>query len=248
MRLLAARDRDLPSAAAAGLRGGTGALRALAVANARFWPTVAPEVRRELAQWRSAAQRIEHEELRSLATREAHRRAVQRRGRGDARDPRTASGAHPAVRAIVALEVLFDYLDGRTEMASEDPLAEGRRLFAPFTGALGLEAPVAPDGGEGADWSYLTALARRTWECSRTLPAIGCVAQTAQAAAERCAQAQTRIHASGALGERPTGGLGERRDGERGPRLAGVQRRMRLLGARHARPDRRRRRPRDQRT
>ena len=177
-------------------------MRALAVANARFWPTVAPEVHRQLHRWQKPAQEIGEPALRALALAKLKDEPFNAEVASTLATlaPRAARGR--TVEAIVALELLFDYLDGRTEMPCEDSLAEGRRLFAPFTAALGLDAPGAPDGGHDPDGPYIAALAQCSWKQSRMLPAITAVQETALGAAERCAQGQTRIHASTALGER----------------------------------------------
>ena len=199
---MAAHDRNRASATAGGWRAGAGSLRALAAANARFWPTVAPEVRRELTHWQAAAQEIGDPVLRGLALAKLRDELFNAEVAGTLATLAPRPVRARTVEAIVALELLFDYLDGRTEMPCEDPLAEGRRLFAPFIGAVGQEDPAAPAGRQDPDGPYLTALAHRTWARSRTLPSITAVVAVARGAAERCAQAQTRIHASGALGER----------------------------------------------
>ena len=46
-----------------------------------------------------------------------------------------------AVEAIVALQVLFDLLDGLTEQPLQDPLGDGERLFAPFARGAGSQPP-----------------------------------------------------------------------------------------------------------
>ena len=67
---------------------------ALVRANARFWPTVLPDVRRELRRWDRRAQAIPDAVLRAQALAKLRARALQHRGRGDARDARPP-GAPP---------------------------------------------------------------------------------------------------------------------------------------------------------
>jgi tetraprenyl-beta-curcumene synthase len=190
------------------------AMRALAIANARYWPSVAPVVARELACWRGEAQLIGDPGLRALALRkldEEHFNA-QVAATLATLAPRPARTA--AVRAIVALELLFDYLDGRTELPCEDPLGVAGRLFGAFTGAIVRErvagaAAVAargqPPGGreQTADWMYLQALGTRAREQIARLPAAPRIAEAAYAGVERCARAQTLLHASTTLGDGP---------------------------------------------
>jgi len=184
-----------------------GSIKALAIANARYWPSVVPVVQRELARWQEPAARIGNRALRGLA---AGKLTDERFNAEVAATlatlaPRRARAR--ATRAIVALELLFDYLDGRTELPSSDPLADGERLFAAFTGAVAPE-PSTPEQAAideskrgGADGEYLLALCARARENLFALPAAGRVAPVAHAAAERCAQAQTRLHAASTLGD-----------------------------------------------
>jgi tetraprenyl-beta-curcumene synthase len=185
----------------------TATLKALALANARYWPTVAPVVRRELALWQAPAARIGDTGLRELAV----GKLVDERFNAEVAAtlatlaPRRERAT--ATRAIVALELLFDYLDGRTELPSDDPIAGGQRLFAALTGAV--EPAQATPGRAGAcgaiergdDGEYLRALSERAQQSLFSLPAAGRVAPAAHAAAERCAQAQTRLHAAATLGD-----------------------------------------------
>jgi hypothetical protein len=186
------------------------ALGALVRANLRFWATVAPVVRRELASWEGPARAIEDPRLRDLAEQKL------REERFNAEVAATLATLAPratrtnATRAVVALELLFDYLDGRTELPAADPLAEGERLYAPLLATLedGGE-PVAhalrhvgarSPGGE-ADEHYMWALSERTRTALASLPSIAAVRDVAHEALARCAVAQTRLHATAALGE-----------------------------------------------
>jgi tetraprenyl-beta-curcumene synthase len=183
----------------------SGSLRALAVANARYWPTVAPATRRELERWAGPAGAIQDPALRALAL------AKLGDERFNAEVAATLATLAPArargetVAAIVALELLFDYLDGRTELPSPDPLADGSRLFAPFLAAVSADEagfePAWEAGEHPADWAYLTALSEVVRQRTLALPACAGVSGAAQRAAARCAQAQTRLHAAASLGE-----------------------------------------------
>jgi tetraprenyl-beta-curcumene synthase len=173
---------------------------ALALASARYWRTVAPVVRVELERWRVRALAIPDPELRALAL-----------GKLDAERFNAEAGAMLATRvprphradatvAIVALEVLFDLLDGLTERPLEDPIGDGQRLFAPFMDALHARpASVAPVGlDDGGD--YLADLSRVAGAALARIPAWSVLADRAAAAAERAAQAQIHMHAVKRLG------------------------------------------------
>ncbi|HEX5851520.1 MAG TPA: DUF2600 family protein [Solirubrobacteraceae bacterium] len=213
-------------------------LEAIVVANARYWPSVAPVVRGELALWREPAKRIADASLRALALGKLTEERFNAEVAATLATLAPRRARKTAVRAIVALELLFDYLDGRTEMPSRDPLGEGTRLFGAFTDAVEAEPQTrARDAaarfpqeagnvhmrelsGEMADDAYMRALGDATRANLFALPAAAAVARDARVAAERCAQAQTRLHAAAALGDgqlrewaderAPTSGLGWR--------------------------------------
>ena len=179
-----------------------GPLRALAVANARYWPSVAPRVRRELEWCTLQARAIPDDELRELAfaklTGERFNAEVAATLATIA--PRHTRG--PVIAAIVALELLFDYLDGRTEQPSSDPLGDSALMFGAFTAAAGLEGDRdAQRSSALLDEGYLWELSRRTSRSWRPLPGAGAVATVAARAAQRCAEAQSRLHAAATLGD-----------------------------------------------
>ena len=108
------------------------------------------------------------------------------------------------VEAIVALELLFDYLDGLTENLSGEELRDAGNLFEAFTDALD---PVAESGGDyyrhhcgGDDGGYLDALSSAVRVAVESLPSAHAIGESARRSAARCAQAQARIHCEPSLG------------------------------------------------
>jgi tetraprenyl-beta-curcumene synthase len=188
-----------------------GTVGALAAANVRFWPTVAPTVQRELRGWEGCAEQIPDDALRALAREKlvGERFNTEVAATLATLAPRRVRAR--ATRAIVSLELLFDYLDGRTESLTGDPLGEGAELFAPFIDAVAVAGAeptrgLAADGPAGAsarpgDWQYLTALSEASREELRALPASVRVAGVVAHSARRCAEAQVRLHAAPALGD-----------------------------------------------
>jgi tetraprenyl-beta-curcumene synthase len=182
-----ARGRGLPAAAAV----------ALVSANLRYWPTVYPHVRRELRRWDRRALAIPDERLRAQAL------AKLQGERFNTEVAATlATLAPPAQRArvitaIVAMEVMYDYLDGLTEQPVADPLANGRQLYRAFADAL---TPCGPSSDhyrhhpQVDDGGYLAALAAACREALWSLPAAPATAPVALAVASRCGEAQTRTH------------------------------------------------------
>jgi len=177
---------------------------ALVLANARYWTTVAPLVRRGVAEWERRASAIPDPVLRAAAL------AKLREARFNIDTAATLATLAPrnhratAVEAIVALEVLSDYLDGLTEIPLRDPIEDGRHLFGAFTDAIAhtgepggdyyARYPQSDDGGYIAELIAVvhTALAR--------LPARDAVAEAMTRAGARSAEAQLRTHAVASLG------------------------------------------------
>jgi hypothetical protein len=176
---------------------------ALLVANVRYWPTVAPQVRRELREWQRVAAGVGDPRVRELAL------AKLREESFNAEVAATMATLTPrphralAVTAIVALQLLYDYLDGRSEAqagAPGDPIVEGRRVYALMVGAVGGTAAGAdmPSVVEGD--AYAAALAAAVRQALARLPGWAALAPLAQRTARRCAEAQVRIHAVPVLG------------------------------------------------
>jgi hypothetical protein len=174
----------------------------LALAVARYRLGFARAVRQELDHWREQALAIDDPRLRALALRKLEAEGFNAKAAVMLATFVERRHRISVVRAIVALEVLFDYLDGRTEPANgSDPLRWRRALFATFTWAVagaGVEgAPLLADGDAG----YLLALARTVRASLERLPGARRVRPAVLRAGARAAEAQARTHAVGELGE-----------------------------------------------
>lgn len=169
-------------------------LAAFALANARYWLCVARQVHSQMRHWEARARAIEDPELRALALEKLRGEGFNAEAAAMAATiaPR-ATRAH-AVRAIVALELLYDYLDGLSERPHTDPLGEGKRLYAAFIGALDPSVDLF-----GAD-PYLRELGQAVRGALAQLPASEAIAPFAQRCATRGAQAQIHMHATPTLG------------------------------------------------
>jgi hypothetical protein len=188
----------------AGLSSSALAGSALVLANVRYWSTVAPLVRSQLAHWEHAAGAIPDPALRALATsklREEHFNA-QVAATLATLVPRARRAR--VVEAIVALQVLYDYLDVLSEQpAASDPERDGQRLFAHLIDAVSVGPAVTRKSFElspNNDDRYLERLSRAVGATFTRLPAAATVAELAQEAAERCAQAQILHHDASRLG------------------------------------------------
>jgi len=172
---------------------------ALLLTNVRYWRTVAPVVRGQLARWQQRAEAIVDPELRTLALQKLQQERFNTEAGAMLATLAPRAQRTNVTEAIVALQVLFDLLDGLTEQPLKDPLRDGERLFGAFTNALHPPGPPAGTAsGEGG--GYLQELSSAAGYALARLPAAAIVLPVAQATAERAAQAQIRMHATPQLG------------------------------------------------
>ena len=167
-------------------------LRALALANLRYWTSVHRLVRTELRHWERRAAEIPDETWRTIACDKLTTEQFNAQVAATLATLAPRALRAPVVRAIVAAEVLYDYLDGASEHTNGD-----RQLYDAFATAVGngdftathYFAALASD-----DDGYLHQLAETCRDALARLPAATVVAPAAQQAADRCATAQTLTH------------------------------------------------------
>jgi tetraprenyl-beta-curcumene synthase len=173
---------------------------ALLLANIRYWTSLAPIVRGELRRWEQRARAIEDPELRALALDKLDGEGFHAQAAAMLATNAPRACRRDVVRAIVALELLFDYLDGLTERPSGDPLRDGELLFQVYVDAVSPAPPIDVDGESSADGGYLQELSDAVRDSLSRLPAARSVAEVAHASAVRSSRAQTRMHAAYKLG------------------------------------------------
>jgi hypothetical protein len=177
---------------------------ALVLANARYWTTVAPLTRSELERWRARAGRIEDPELRALALQKLSDEGFAAEVAATLATLAPRQHRVAAVRAIVALEVMFDYLDGLTERPAPDPLANGRQLFKALSDALDPGAGHTDDyyrHNGSDDGGYLRELGNVVSQGLGRLPSTVLLAPTMRQAGARCSEAEVLTHAYSSLAE-----------------------------------------------
>jgi len=191
---------------AAGLSTLAGASGALVLANLRYWSTVAPIVRTQLARWEQAARSIPDPALRALAS------GKLRDERFNAQVAATLGTLAPrshrvrVIEAIVALQVLYDYIDVLSEQPAVEPPIDARLLLTALRNAVTLDIDGGGDAETNhahayqadrpgpADGGYLQALVDTVRTTLARLPNAATVAPVAGASAERCAEAQILNH------------------------------------------------------
>jgi tetraprenyl-beta-curcumene synthase len=181
---------------------------ALVSANVRYWSAIAPQVRRELRRWSERASAIPDPRLRAIATDKLHAEHFNAQVAATLATTVPRRHRRRTVEAIVALEVLYDYLDGLTEMPATDPLRDRTQAYRAFTAIFdedppasdAREKPYASDGGYANDGGYAQALCSAARDAIATLPSASAVTSAGRRAVERCAAAQVRVHAAAQLG------------------------------------------------
>lgn len=172
------------------------ALLALAGANARYWTTVAPLAWRELRRWRARAALIDDAGLR------AHALAKLQEDDGNVKTTVTLATLAPrrhrpcVVRAIVSLQVMYDYLDAVTEERFADGAPCGGALFQAFDAAFCADAATDYYRGHPRrdDSGYLDALAADCRAAQALLPQLREVVRLAAAIAAHSGRAQELSH------------------------------------------------------
>ncbi len=161
--------------------------RAFAAVVGVYMFRVLPQAQSELAQLRIRATEIPNPKLRRAAE-----EALAKRGNieGAALFASLAPAAERrvTVRALVAFQAAYNYLDALSELSSEDPVANGDQLHQALLTALHPDAPHDdyyarnPDHNDGG---FLTAIVDSCRDAVTRLPSYAAVAPTARAAAAR---------------------------------------------------------------
>ncbi len=199
---------------------------ALAIANARYWPTVAPRVRAQLARWEAAARAIDDPAMRAIALGKLREEGMNAKTAATLGTLVPRGQRATVTEAIVALQVLYDYLDALDERAAaqEAGAAAGETaknwppVLDALTDAVPLPGAAGPGRGQGDPGidrdpvqlgsahdgeNYAARLAGAVAGSLAGLPRTDEVLEVARRAAGRCARAQALIHRANALGTEP---------------------------------------------
>ncbi len=177
---------------------------ALVLANIRYWPTVAPLVHTQIERYKKHAQAIRDPTLQTIALGKLDDQRFHAQVAATLATLAPRAHRKDAVKAIVAIEVMYDYFDGLTEQPTPNPLTNGRHLSQAFTDAVSINR--APSGGYYAlqayadDHGYLQTLVADAREALAQLPSSGAITAVAERCTARFAQAQIRAHAIPQLG------------------------------------------------
>jgi tetraprenyl-beta-curcumene synthase len=171
-------------------------------AAARYWLSVYPHVLREARHWRGRAEAIPDAALRRLAL------STQRQERGNLEGAAAFAVLAPrpqrarVVRAVVAFQAIYDYVDTLAEQPSADPAENGRQLHRALLSALD---PDEGDPGTGhrdyyvhslhkEDGGYLQGLIDACRTAFGALPSHASLTAPAQGAVQRIVAFQGLAH------------------------------------------------------
>jgi tetraprenyl-beta-curcumene synthase len=173
---------------------------AFATAATRYWLGVFPQVGRELHHWHARAQAIPDPVLRR------HALVTQREERGNLEGAAAFAVLVPrvhraeVVRAAVAFQATYDYVDTLAEQPCADPSANGRQLHLALLSALDpeIEHPDYYEFNSGdSDNGYIRNLIDTCRAAFGGLPSYPRVADGAIRAAERMVAYQSLNHGGG---------------------------------------------------
>lgn len=166
----------------------------------RYWLGVFPLVGRELRHWRERARQIPDPGLRRVAllTQRAERGNLEGAAAFAVLVPRAHRGR--VVRAVVAFQAAYDYIDTLAEQPSSDPIANGRQLHLALLSALEPDS-AHPDYYEHhcgkQDNGYMRNLIDTCRVAFRALPSHAAVAEPALRSARRMVAYQSLNHGEG---------------------------------------------------
>ncbi len=179
--------------------------KALVLANVRYWITIAPFVRSRLDYWRRRAADIQDPALRLLALANLGEEGFNAQATATLATLAPRRYRQAASEAIVALQIIYDYLDSLVERPLANPMSDSQRLYQAFLDAVMLDRELGgdyyPTGHESADDNYLEELVRTVRGALARLPSHTVIAEASTGGAMRCSEAQVRAHAAASVGE-----------------------------------------------
>lgn len=181
------------------VQSGGSIVRVLAFTRAalRYWLTVFPDAHAELGVWRQRAQQIPDGALRRAALDALHTKRDVLEGAVAFAVFVPSPACGEVVRAIVAFEIAFDYLDNLVELANPEPVLNGCSLCQALSSMAELNSThpdyyrhhVASD-----DDGYLEALVDRCRTTLAKLPSYSVVAEPLHRALWRISMYQSFNH------------------------------------------------------
>jgi tetraprenyl-beta-curcumene synthase len=170
---------------------------AFAHAAGHYWLSVFPCVRSEARHWRRRAEEIPDPTLRRLAliTQRAERGNLEGAAAFAVLVPRGQRSS--VVRALVAFQAIYDYVDTLAEQPSADPMSDGHQLHQALLIALDTDSKHVDYYSyhpRGEDAGYLRDLVDACRSAFGTLPSYASLAAPALRATKRMVDYQSLNH------------------------------------------------------
>lgn len=167
-----------------------------------YWLSVFPHACRELRSWRARAQAIPDPGLRALALATHGDKRANLEGAAAFATFVAPPRRRDAVRALVAYQATFDYLDNLSEQPSDDPISHGRQLNSALLMAIAARGPCAYTDchvyrEHGEDGGYLQALIATCRTAVTALPSFATIAGLLRSSSERVIAYQSLNHGDG---------------------------------------------------
>jgi tetraprenyl-beta-curcumene synthase len=171
-----------------------------------YWLRVFRLARCEVACWDQRARRVPEGTLREHALAKLAGEGLNAEGAALFALLAPARARGRMVRLLVAFQVLYDYLDAVNEQPMFAGLRSGLQMHRALVDAVLPERPMSEvylDPSEPGDGGYIHSLVSECRRVVRMLPGAAPSASVLERAAQRCAEAQSRTHASLVCGESP---------------------------------------------
>jgi len=170
----------------------------LATAAGVYWLELFPHVRGEAARWRRHAEQIGDSRLAALAVDTQVRELGNLEGSAVFALLAPRARRREVLRASVAFQALYDFLDTLAELPVPDPHANGRRLHLALLACLDVERPLLPylehSGFAREQCGYVEELIGACRRALGALPSYAAVAPFARLAAARMVAYQSLSH------------------------------------------------------
>lgn len=168
-----------------------------------YYVRMLPEIRRCIQRWEQRAQAIPSPELRRDALHTITEKATYVEAAAAFATLAAPASRGAAIELIVAWQIICDYMDALGEQPSADPFANNMQLHKAIVAAVDPTEPRVDYYAHhlhGHDGGYVDALITTCRQHLRTLPLSAAVQPLVSAAAERCREAQSHVHAIGRSG------------------------------------------------
>jgi tetraprenyl-beta-curcumene synthase len=182
----------------------------------RYWIGVLPLARRELRSWRRRASEISNPRLRAHALSTLGEEVMNVEAAAVFATLVPSIRWPALIRLLVAVQVMYDYLDTVSEVPAREPLRNGLQLHRALVAAVDPSEPIGdfyrhhPDGDD--DGGYLESLVATCRGAAKSLPSSATVMPLVRRAAVRCGEGQSHVHAAMHEGDRRLAGWSRRQD------------------------------------